>query len=389
MNMNSPGIYFDNAATSWPKPPEMITAMQQFSEHVGANPGRAGHRMSIQSARIVYETRQALADLFNFPDPLRVVFSTNVTEAINLAIFGLINPGDHVITSSMEHNAVMRPLRYLQSHGGVQVSTIKCSPEGTLDPLDILKQIHRDTKMVIMTHASNVTGTILPLHEVGQITREHGLLFLVDAAQTAGVLPIDMQNDHIDLLAFTGHKSLYGPMGTGGLVIGQGVDLAKFNPLKMGGTGSNSEKEEQPDFLPDKFESGTLNVIGLAGLNASLQWIHKTGIDRIRAHEEELTAIFLEGMKLIEKSQVFGPVNFNLKTAVIPFIFKGRDNAGVGGLLDERFGIFCRVGLHCAPSAARTIGAFPDGTIRFSFGYFNQRTEVEMALDVLNEISGG
>jgi len=386
--MNKSGIYFDNAATSWPKPPEMINAMQQFSDHVGANPGRAGHQRSIQSARIVYETRQALADLFNCADPLRVVFSANVTEALNLAIFGLLNPGDHVITTSMEHNAVMRPLRYLQLHG-VQVTTVKCSSEGFLDPAEIRKQIEPETKMVIMTHASNVTGTILPIHEVGQITHDHGLLFLVDSAQTAGVLPIDIQQDHIDLLAFTGHKSLYGPMGTGGLVIGEKVDLAKFNPLKMGGTGSNSEKEEQPDFLPDKFESGTLNVIGLAGLNASLQWIRKTGISQIHAHEEELTDILLEGLKQINTIQVLGPDNSYQKTAVVPFIFNDRDNASVGGLLDDRFGIFCRVGLHCSPSAARTIGAFPDGTIRFSFGYFNQRSEVEIALDALKEISRG
>lgn len=384
--MNNPGIYFDNAATSWPKPPEMINAMQQFSDHVGANPGRAGHQMSIQSARIVYETRQALADHFNCADPLRVVFSANVTEALNLAIFGLLKPGDHVITTSMEHNAVMRPLRYLQSHG-VQVTTIKCSSEGYLDPTEIRKQIEPETKMVIMTHASNVTGTILPVHEVGQITHDHGLLFLVDAAQTAGVLPIDMQQDHIDLLAFTGHKSLYGPMGTGGLVIAEQVNLAMFNPLKMGGTGSNSEKEEQPDFLPDKFESGTLNVIGLAGLNASLQWIQKTGISQIRSHEEELTARLLEGLKQIDIIQVFGSGNSNQKTAVIPFILKGKDNADVGGLLNDRFGIFCRVGLHCSPSAARTIGTFPDGTIRFSFGYFNQLSEIEIALDALKEIS--
>lgn len=386
--MNNPDIYFDNAATSWPKPPEMIKAMQHFSDQVGANPGRAGHRMSIQSARIVYESRQTLAELFNFPDPLRVVFSVNVTEAINLAIFGLLKPGNHVITTSMEHNAVMRPLRYLESHG-MQVSMVKCSPDGYLDPEDFRLQIQPATKMVVMTHASNVTGTILPVHEVGKITREHGLLFLVDAAQTAGVIPIDMENDHIDLLAFTGHKSLYGPMGTGGLVIGEHVDLATFKPLRMGGTGSNSEKEEQPDFLPDKFESGTLNVIGLAGLLASLQWIQKTGISQIREHEEELTAIFLKGLRLIDPIQVFGPDNFNQKTAVIPFIFKGRDNANVGRLLDERYSIFCRVGLHCAPSAAKTIGAFPDGTIRFSFGYFNQRSEVEIALDALKEISRG
>ena len=381
-------IYLDNAATSWPKPPQMIEAMCQFSDHIGANPGRSGHQRSIQSARIVYETRQRFADHFNCHDPLRIVFSSNVTEAINLALFGLLKPGDHVITTSMEHNAVMRPLRHLQSQG-IDLSVVKCSGKGVLDPADIKREIRPNTILVVITHASNLTGTLMPVSEVGKITRENDLLLLVDAAQTTGVYPIDMHEDCIDLLAFTGHKSLYGPMGTGGLAIGDRIDLNRLYPLKMGGTGSNSEKEVQPDFLPDKFESGTLNVIGLAGLNASLAWIESVGLEKIRNHEEALCKKLNEGLKYISAISLYGPEEMKQKTAVVSFTIKDMDNALVGELLDERYGILCRIGLHCAPSAAKTIGAFPQGTIRFSLGYFNQLAEIEYAIKAIIELSRG
>jgi len=379
-------IYFDNAATSWPKPPQMIEAMAEFSRQAGANPGRAGHRMAIDSARIVYETREAIAGLFHCADPLRVIFTSNITEAINLGLFGLLKAGDHVITTSMEHNAVMRPLRYLQAQG-VDLSIAPCSREGYLDPCDVRREIRKNTRMIVMTHASNVSGTLMPAAEIGRIAHENDLLLMVDAAQSAGVVPIDMQKDQIDLLAFTGHKSLYGPMGTGGLVIGERVDLANFKPLKMGGTGSNSENEIQPAFLPDKFESGTLNVIGLAGLLASLRWIYQNGIDQIRAHEESLTRAFLEGARSIENLRLYGPSDAAVKTSVIPFTLDGKDNGQIGEWLDERYGIFCRVGLHCAPAAARTMEVFPEGTIRFSLGYFNQLSEIDYALEALRTLS--
>ena len=363
-------IYLDNAATSWPKPPRMLAAINQFNEEIGANAGRSGHQRSVQSARIVYETRQRLADLFNLEDPLRVVFSSNVTESINLALNGLLHPGDHVITTSMEHNAVMRPLRYLESQG-VELTVISCSPTGVLDPDDLMKSIKPNTKLVVINHASNVVGTIQPIREIGRKVREMGLLMLVDAAQTAGASAIDMQADFIDLLAFTGHKSLYGPMGTGGLLIGERVDITLFNPLKRGGTGSHSEFEEQPDFLPDKFESGTLNVLGLAGLNASLEWIQSVGIDEIRDHEKALCQQLITGLENLPGIKVFGLKDANKQTAVVSFTVDGFDNARVGELLDEKYGVLCRIGLHCAPSAHKTMGTFPNGTIRFSPGYFN------------------
>ena len=379
-------IYFDNAATSWPKPPQMLEAICRFNDEIGANSGRSGHQRSVQSARIVYETRQRLADLFDLQDPLRVVFTLNVTESINLALNGLLKPGDHVITTSMEHNAVMRPLRYLESQG-VELSIIPCAPTGELDPNNIKKYIKANSKLVVINHASNVVGTILPIREVGRITRENGLLMLIDAAQTAGSYPIDMEVDFIDLLAFTGHKSLYGPMGTGGLLIGDRVDAGKLHPLKRGGTGSHSEFEEQPDFLPDKYESGTLNVFGLAGLNASLEWIQCIGLESIRGHERVLCQQLINGLQRISGIKVFGLKDSNLQTAVVSFTIDGFDNARVGEMLDEEFGVLCRIGLHCAPSAHKTIRTFPNGTIRFSLGYFNNKEEIDSALMYLRNIT--
>ncbi len=379
-------IYLDNAATSWPKPHQMIEAMDRFIREVGGNSGRSGHHLSVESARIVYETRQRLADLFYVSDPLRIVFSANITESINLALFGLLKPGDHAITTSMEHNAVMRPLRYLEARG-IELSVVNCSSEGVLDPEDIKRFIKKNSKLIVLTHASNVTGTILPIREIGRITREKGLLLLVDSAQTAGVYPIDMENDFVDLLAFTGHKSLYGPMGTGGLVIGNRVNIPKFTPIKMGGTGSHSEFEEQPDFLPDKYESGTLNVIGLAGLSASLDWIHSIGMEKIQMHEKVLCKQLLHGLMAIRKIRIYGSLGADARTAVLSFTFDDLDNARVGQILDEKYGILCRIGLHCAPAALKTIHAFPHGTIRFSLGYFNTQDEVSNAIRSVQEIA--
>lgn len=318
------GIYLDNAATSWPKPPQMLEALRRFNDEIGANSGRSGHQRSVQSARIVYDTRQRLADLFNLRDPLRVVFTSNVTESINLALNGLLKPGDHVITTSMEHNAVMRPLRYLESQG-VELSIVHSSPTAGIDPDDIRRLFKPNSKLIIINHASNVTGTIQPIGEVGRLVRENGLLLLIDSAQTAGAYPIDMKADYIDLLAFTGHKSLYGPMGTGGLLIGERVDTSQLYPLKRGGTGSHSEFEDQPDFLPDKYESGTLNVLGLAGLNASLEWVQAIGIETIRNHERALCQQLTSGLMRIPEIKVFGSKDANLRTAVVSFVIDGID----------------------------------------------------------------
>lgn len=379
-------IYFDNAATSWPKPPGVTEAVVHFLNEVGANPGRAAHRRAVESGRIVYEAREAVAELFNAPDPLRIVFGANVTEALNLALHGLLRPGDHVVTSSMEHNAMMRPLRALESEG-IEVTVVQCTPQGILDPADVEAAIRPDTKLVALNHASNVVGTLLPVAEAGAVCRQQDLLLLVDAAQTAGAYPIDVQADGVDLLAFTGHKSLGGPMGSGGLIVGECVDEKRMEPLIRGGTGSRSEHEVQPDFLPDAFESGTPNVVGLAGLEAGVRWVLKRGVDDIRAHEVALTRALIDGLRSIPGATVYGTLDAELQTATVSFNIAGMAPSEVGLRLDEEYGIMCRVGLHCAPTAHKTIGTFPDGTVRFGLSAFSTAEEVEAALAAVRKLA--
>jgi cysteine desulfurase family protein len=379
-------IYFDNAATSWPKPPGVAEAMVHFLNQVGANPGRSAHRLSIESARIVYSAREAVAELFNAPDPLRVVFGANVTEALNLALRGLLRPGDHVITSSIEHNSVMRPLRALEAQG-VELSVAPCSPQGFLDPADVEAAIRPNTTMIVLNHASNVVGALLPVAEVGRIARERGMLLLVDAAQTGGAYPVDVQADGIDLLAFTGHKSLYGPMGAGGLIIGERVDVERMIPLKRGGTGSRSEREEQPDFLPDMCESGTPNVPGLAGLEAGIRWVRERGVEAIRAHEVALTQRLIAGLREIPGVTVYGGLDAELQTSTVAFNVAGMQPSEVGLRLDEEFDVLCRVGLHCAPAAHKTLGTFPGGAVRFGLGAFNTAAEVDAAVAAVQRFS--
>jgi len=379
-------IYFDNAATSWPKPPGVAEAMVHFLSAVGANPGRSGHRLAVESGRIVYNAREAIARLFNAPDPLRAVFGHNVTEALNLALYGLLHPGDHVITSSMEHNSMMRPLRALERRG-IELTVVRCSSEGFLDPADVEAAVRPNTVMIALNHASNVVGTLLPVAEAGDIARRHNMLLLVDAAQTGGAYPVDMQADGIDLLAFTGHKSLYGPMGTGGLIIGERVNVDRLEPLKRGGTGSRSEREEQPDFLPDLYESGTPNAVGLAGLAAGVRWVLERGVGTIRTHEEELTERLIVGLRAIPGTTIYGGLDATRQTATVSFNIAGMEPSEVGLRLDEEYGIMCRVGLHCAPAAHKTIGTFPVGTVRFGLGAFNTVEEVESAVAAVRELA--
>jgi cysteine desulfurase family protein len=384
-------IYFDNAATSWPKPPGVAEAMVHYLENVGANPGRSGHRLSLEAGRIVYNAREAVAELFGVADPLRVVFGANVTEALNLALHGYLRPGDHVVTSSMEHNSMMRPLRALAAgaHSDpIELTVVPCSPEGFLDPADLEAALRPSTVMIALNHASNVCGSLLPVREAGTVAQRHGCLLLVDAAQTAGAYPIDMKAEGIDLLAFTGHKALGGPMGTGGLVIGERVDLERLKPLKRGGTGSRSEHEEQPDFLPDMCESGTANTVGLAGLLAGIHWVRESGVDVIRKHEVELAQRLIDGLRRISTVTVYGGQDATRQTATIAFNVKDTAPSEVGLRLDESYGIMCRVGLHCAPAAHRTLGTFPDGTVRFGLSAFNTQDQVDTALAALSEISG-
>ncbi len=378
-------LYFDNAATSWPKPEATPAAMDRYLREIGGSPGRSAHRLSLEAGRIVLEAREAVAQILGADDPFRIVFTKNATEALNIAFRGLLKPGDHVITSSMEHNSVMRPLRALEAEG-VAVSVIPCSARGELDPGDIPTAIRPTTRAVILTHASNVTGTILPVREAGRIAREHGLLLIVDAAQTAGAVPIAVEEMGIDLLAFTGHKALFGPPGTGGLYIKKGLET-QIRPLMTGGTGSRSEFEEQPSFLPDKFESGTPNTIGLAGLGAGVSWILARGVAAIRTREELLTARFIGGLQGIPGAALYGPVDPPSRTAVVSFNIAGLLPSEAALELDERFAIMARPGLHCAPAAHRTIGTFPQGTVRFGFGFFNTEAQIDTALEAIRNLA--
>jgi cysteine desulfurase family protein len=379
-------IYLDNPATSWPKPPQVKEAMVKFMEEVGANPGRSGHFLSIEAARVIYEAREALSILFHVKDSSRIIFTLNATESINLVLKGLLKYKDHVITSSMEHNSVMRPLRDLEKKG-IKLTIVPCFEDGTLDPREVEKRIQSTTRMIVLNHASNVTGTLLPIIAVGEIARAHNLLFLVDAAQTAGVYPIDVEKDRIDLLAFTGHKSLYGPQGTGGLVIGERIDEKEMIPLKQGGTGSRSEFEEQPDFLPDRFESGTPNGVGIAGFLAGVQFVLEKGVEIIRQNEMTLTQKLIEGLKEIPHVKIYGPGSHQSRIATLSFNFPRISPSNGASRLEKEFGILCRPGLHCAPAAHRTLGTFPEGTIRFGLSVFNTEAEVKTAIQAVSQIS--
>lgn len=377
-------IYFDNAATSYPKPPQVLKAMIKFTEKIGGNPGRSGHRLSVRAGEVVEGAREAVAELFNIKDPLRVAFSHNASHALNFALLGLLEPGDHVITTSLEHNSVARPLRYLEGQG-VQLTILKANPlSGEISIEELKKAIRKRTRLVVVVHGSNVIGRILPLRQIGEITRQSGILLLVDVAQTAGCYPIDVERDFIDLLAFTGHKSLFGPQGTGGLYIRPGVQL---KPVLRGGTGSRSEEDRHPSFLPDLLEAGTLNAVGLAGLAAGVQFILKETVRKIREKEMALLERLLDGLEGIEFLQLYGAPFLKTNLSTISLNFSNLTPSEAGYLLDKRYGVMVRVGLHCSPWAHRTIGTYPKGTVRVSLGYFNTAREVDFLLEALSDLS--
>ena len=382
-------IYFDNAATSFPKPEQVVKAVVHYMTGIGANPGRSGHRLSIEAGELVFSARQLIADLFNVSNPMKVVLSFNATDALNLAIQGILQNGGHAITSSMEHNSTARPLWEMERRGIISLSVIPCSTEGRIDPEDIIKNLKPDTRLVVINHGSNVFGTVQPVADIGALCRERGITFLVDAAQTAGILPIDMERDSIDLLACAGHKGLYGPTGTGALVLADEFDYKKLPPLRYGGTGSRSDKTEQPDFMPDIFESGTLNVAGLSGLVKGVEFLndYEGGLEAIGNHKALLVKTFHEqaGEKVKGYRSYIDPEK--IKTGVISFNLEGMTSSEVAQKLSDRYDIMSRQGLHCSPLSHKTIGTFPDGTVRFGFGLFNTVDEVEQAVQALSEIS--
>lgn len=376
-------IYFDNAATSFPKPEEVYRQMEKVMRSC-ANPGRSGHKMALESGRVIYETRELLAKLFSIKNPMQIIFTNNATDALNLGIKGYLKKGDHVITTSMEHNSVIRPLKALEDKGIIKITIVKAKIDGSIDEKDIQNAILKKTKMILTTHASNVTGTLIPITQIGEIAKENNIRYMVDAAQSAGVYPIDVEKMNIDILAFPGHKSLLGPQGTGGLYIREGIILQS---MKEGGTGSQSESILQPEILPDKHESGTPNTIGISGLGAGVEFILKEGMDKIRLHEELLTKRLIEGFKKIENVKIYGPMDIEKQAAVVSINIGDKDTSEISFKLDHKYDIACRSGLHCAPLAHKSLGTLKQGTVRFSMGYFNTIEEVDQVIKAVREIS--
>ena len=382
-------IYLDNASTTFPKPKAVPEAMYHYMTRSGSNINRGCYDRAYAVEELVYETRQMLCSLFGGEDCRNVAFTKNVTESLNVILKGLLKPGDHVLVSSMEHNAVMRPLVQLEKQG-ISFSRIPCRRDGSLILEEMAPLVKKETRAVVMTHASNVCGTMMPYEQVGALCRERGLLFIADTAQTAGVWPLDMEHMKIDALAFTGHKGLLGPQGIGGFLLGEKL-LPQMESLIAGGTGSISHTEVMPDFMPDRFEAGTMNLPGIVGLHAGLGWIRETGMEQIRSHELALTRQFLEGLKSMDpyekRLRVVGKKDTEGRTGVVSVQTVRRELAQTAYELDVQYGIMTRVGLHCAPSAHQTLGTFPTGTIRFSFGWWNTREEVALALQALDELS--
>ncbi|QSZ27096.1 aminotransferase class V-fold PLP-dependent enzyme [Aceticella autotrophica] len=376
-------VYLDNAATSFPKPEVVYRAVDEFMRKIGVNAGRGAYRQALEADKIIYETRRNLAKLFNVKDVTRIIFTFNITDSINLALKGLLKSGDHVITSSMEHNAVWRPLKTIEKERGVSITAIPCDSNGVLDPQKVQDAITKRTKLIVLTHASNVTGTVMPIQDVGAVARENNVWFLVDAAQTAGLYPLDVEAMNIDLLAFTGHKGLMGPMGTGGLYIREGISI---KPLREGGTGGDSILEYQPEFLPDRYEAGTPNVSGIAGLGAAVKFILNEGIEEIHKKETVLTNYALRKLSEIDKVKIYGPQSIIGRVGVISLNIGNLNPQKVGYTLDEKYGVMVRTGLHCAPCAHRTIGTINSGTIRIGLGYFNTEKDIDVFIDAIKDI---
>ena len=377
-------IYLDHAATSFPKAPGVAEAMTDYLCRVGCNIGRGDYGPAYDAAEGVLGVREKVSALVGGPGPRNVIFTPGNTYGLNFLLKGLLRPGDRVLTSPMEHNAVLRPLEQLKSQG-VEVELLPCTDRGELILDGLEARFDRPVRAVMLTHASNVSGTLFPIGTVGALCRRHGAFFLVDAAQTAGAIPIDMAQLCIDGLSLPGHKGLLGPQGIGGFVLREDL-IGQVEPLLSGGTGSLSHTEETPDFLPDRFEAGTLNLPGILGLHAGLAWLKDTGIDAVRAHEQKLTARFLEGLRAIPGIRVAGRGDLRGRTGVVSLQTPGRELSRVAWELDETYGIMTRVGLHCAPAAHKTLGTYPTGTIRFSFGWWNTEEEVDTALRALEEI---
>jgi cysteine desulfurase family protein len=380
--------YLDNAATSWPKPPAVFDAVDRYQRECGAAVGRSATRRAADLQAVVDRCRRSLAEFLNAESAKSIVFAFNGTDALNLALHGWIAPGDHVVTSVAEHNSVLRPLRTAQDRLSVAVDYAPVDASGIVDPDAIRRLIRPRTRLIALTHASNVTGALQPIAEIGAIAREADIAFLVDAAQTAGHVPIDVRAMNIDFLACSGHKGLLGPLGTGVLSVRPGRER-DLRPVRQGGTGSVSESEHPPDQMPDRYESGNHNAPGIVGLDAAMRWIREQGLDAIRAHEMELTAHLLERLRLVPGVTLFGPEDVNRRVGTVSFRLDGLDAQTCATLLDSEFGIETRGGLHCAPRMHKALGTLDEGgLVRFSIGPFNTRDDIDAAAQAVAQLAG-
>lgn len=379
-----PLIYLDHAATSWPKPVQVVDAVTHAIAHGGANPGRGSHQLAVQASRVMFQTRKQLAKLFGVANPVDIVFSDNTTTALNLAIKGWVKPGDHVVATMVEHNSVRRPLEYLKRTIGIEVTYVEANAEGEITPEQIKAALNNQTTLVVASHSSNLLGSILPLADIGAIVKAHSnAKLLVDAAQSAGKVHIDVQSMQVDMLAFPGHKGLLGPQGTGGLYISPELDL---EPLHHGGTGSQSEAAEQPSVRPDRYEAGTQNVVGLAGLEAGVKLV----LAETTAHifEQELSHVnrMIEGLQSINGVKVLGPALGKSRTGIAAFLVKHADPSEIAYILDQHYGIAVRAGFHCTPLGHQAAGTYESGAVRASVGYTTTKQEVEALIGAVQEI---
>lgn len=379
-------IYMDNAATSFPKPERVYEEMERCMREYCANPGRGGHQMSIMAGKAVLETREAICRIFNISNPMQVCLTKNATEAINYGIRGLLKAGDHVITTCMEHNSVMRPLKTLEKEAGVEVTILRGDPYGQVDPYDLKKHVKANTALIVTTLSSNVNGAIMPVREMGRIASEEGVRFLVDASQGAGAMALDVRDMNIDALAFPGHKGLLGPQGTGGLYVKEEI---KLKPLLQGGTGSSSENLLQPEFMPDILESGTLNTPGIVGLRYGIEFLEGIGIENVSQYKGFLLKKLIDGLEDINGIKGYSLRDTAKNSGIAAINIEGIDSNEVSHRLDREYSIATRAGLHCAPMAHKTLGTLAGGVVRFSLGCFNTAEEVETVVNAVADIAAG
>lgn len=385
--MTRPRVYLDNAATSWPKPQTVYQAVDQYQRELGASPSRSVYAEAMEVDRVVDLARASVVRLIDGQRPQHVVFTLNGTDSLNLAIHGILRSGDHVVTSVVEHNSVLRPLRWLEERGGIEVTRVACGSDGIVDPDDVRAALRANTRLVALVHASNVTGALQPIVEVGRIVSQHEAIFLVDAAQSLGHVPLSVSKAAVDLLAAPGHKGLLGPLGTGLLYIRPGIE-AELNPLRQGGTGSHSDEDQQPEELPDKYEPGNVNALGVCGLQAGIEYVSRQGIDAIRLHSLELTARLREGLDAIPGVRVFGPQNPAHQVGVVSMTLEGYAPQELAAILDSSYRVQVRAGIHCAPLMHRALGTLESGgTVRFSIGPFTTAEDIDIAVDAIEEIA--